>query len=119
MTAGPFVLVDLLDRTREPGFTWSPLRPGVDEHRLYDNRNPAGPTASILRYAPGAHVPRHRHGGYEHIYVLDGSQRDERGTYQAGTLVINPPGTTHDVFSEHGCTVLVIWERPIEVLAAG
>ena len=110
---GPWFLPDLLIQTRQPGFTWQPLRAGVDEHRLYGSHDGPGPTASILRYAPGAHVPYHRHDGYEHVYVLAGSQRDGRGTYAAGTLVINPPGTTHDVVSDDGCTVLVIWERPV------
>jgi len=108
-----WVLTDLLAQTTRPDFTWSELRPGVDEHRLYGNNDGGGPTASILRYAPGARVPYHRHGGHEHIFVLSGSQRDERGTYGPGTLVINSPGTRHDVVSDHGCTVLIIWERPV------
>ena len=114
-TAPPsqWVLPDLLAQSRRPDFTWSELRPGVDEHRLYGGSDGGGPIASILRYAPGARVPYHRHGGHEHIFVLSGSQRDERGTYGAGTLVINTPDTRHDVVSDEGCTVLVIWERPV------
>lgn len=108
-----WVLPDLLAQTLRPDFTWSELRPGVDEHRLYGSNDGSGPIASILRYAPGARVPYHRHGGHEHIFVLSGSQRDERGTYGAGTLVINPPDTRHDVASDGGCTVLIIWERPV------
>ena len=111
--ASSWVLTDLLAQTLEPEFTWRELRPGVDEHRLYGSNDGDGPTASILRYAPGANVPYHRHGGHEHVFVLAGSQRDERGTYRAGTLVINPPGTRHDVVSDDGCTVLLIWERPV------
>ncbi|MES1206770.1 MAG: cupin domain-containing protein, partial [Pseudomonadota bacterium] len=71
------------------------------------------PTASILRYAPGARIPYHRHDGYEHVFILAGSQRDERGTYGAGSLVVNTPGSSHDVVSENGCTALLIWERPV------
>jgi len=108
-----WVLPDLLAQTLRPDFTWSELRPGVDEHRLYGSNAGSGPIASILRYAPGARVPYHRHGGHEHIFVLSGSQRDERGTYGAGTLVINPPDSRHDVASDDGCTVLIIWERPV------
>ena len=68
------------------------------------------------RYAAGARVPAHRHPGFEIIYVLEGSQSDERGTYPAGTLVVNRMGGEHSVWSEKGCLVLVIWERPIELL---
>jgi anti-sigma factor ChrR (cupin superfamily) len=106
-------LGDLLATSRRPDFTWSELRPGVDEHRLHGTNDPHASTASLLRYAPGAHVPRHRHVGLEHVYVLAGSQRDERGTYPAGALVVNFPGSEHTVFSDEGCTVLVIWERPV------
>jgi hypothetical protein len=41
--------------------------------------------------------------GYEHIFVLSGSQRDQNGPVAAGTLTINPPGTRHSVVSEAGC----------------
>ena len=113
---GPYVLSDLLAASRAPGFTWSPLRPGVDEHRLHGGDEGSGPTVSILRYAPGARVSAHRHTGYEHIHVLAGSQRDGRGTYGPGTVVINPPGSSHDVVSDDGCTVLIVWERPVAFL---
>lgn len=113
MSAVPLVLPELLVQSQDPAFTWTSLRPGVDEHRLYGSHDGSESTASILRYAPGAHIPYHRHPGYEHVYVLSGSQRDERGTYRAGALVINPPGSGHDVVSDDGCTVLLIWERPV------
>jgi anti-sigma factor ChrR (cupin superfamily) len=110
---GPWVLAELLAESRQPQFEWSHLGPGVDEHRLYGTHDGLAPTASILRYAPGAGVPYHRHEGYEYIYVLAGSQRDDRGRYGEGTLVINPPQSKHDVISDDGCTVLLIWERPV------
>jgi len=110
---GRLVIADLLARARAPDFTWTPFRPGVDEHRLHGPGVGGGATSSILRYAPGARVPYHRHDGYEHIYVLSGSQRDERGTYAAGALIINPPGSTHDVVSDDGCVVFIVWERSV------
>ena len=113
---GPWVLSELLAASRSPTFSWSPLRPGVDEHRLHGGGDASGPTVSILRYAPGARVSAHRHTGYEHIHVLAGSQRDARGSYGPGTVVINPPGSSHDVVSDDGCTVLIVWERPVVFL---
>jgi anti-sigma factor ChrR (cupin superfamily) len=110
---------DLLAESRRPDFGWTPFRPGVDEHRLYGAHEPGRATASLLRYAPGAHVPRHRHVAIEHIYVLSGSQRDERGTYRAGALLVNFPGAEHAVVSDDGCTVLAIWERPVVFVDAG
>jgi len=90
------------------------LRPGVDIHVLHEA--PGGERAAILRYAAGAVVPAHRHDGYEYIYVLAGEQSDERGTYAAGSFVINEPGMTHRVSSRDGCTVLILWLRPVVFL---
>ena len=46
---------------------------------------PAEPSVAILSYEPGAGVPRHRHAGLETIVVLEGTQSDENGDYEAGT----------------------------------
>jgi anti-sigma factor ChrR (cupin superfamily) len=100
-----------------------PLHPGVEILPLYGMTaegqplSPHQPSAAILRYAPGASVPRHGHPGFEHIIVLRGSQSDALGTYPKGTCVVNPPGSSHWVNSEEGCLVLAIWDRPVELLA--
>lgn len=93
-----------------------PLRDGVQIASVAGGAN-GGPHAAILRYEPGAHVPAHRHLGFEVIYVLEGSQRDERGSYDAGALVVNRAGDEHTVHSDDGCTVLIFWEKPVEFLA--
>ena len=116
MKVGPWVLSELLAASEAPDFTWSPLRPGVDEHRLHGVDGGPGPTVSLLRYAPGARVPPHRHTGTEHIHVLAGSQRDARGTYRAGTVAVNLADSVHDVVSDDGCTVFIVWERPVAFL---
>ncbi|MEM0981070.1 MAG: cupin domain-containing protein [Cyanobacteria bacterium P01_H01_bin.58] len=92
---------------------WQPFRPGVDIYRLYSAEG--GAAAALLRYQPGAQVPRHDHTGYENILVLSGSQEDERGVYPAGTFVVNPPGSDHTVKSPDGCLVLIIWEKPVTI----
>lgn len=56
----------------------------------------------------------HEHMGYEHILILTGSQQDQNGTFKVGTLVINPPGTRHRVYSDAGCIVLAIYEKPVK-----
>ena len=75
-----------------------------------------GARVALLRYAPGAEVPVHRHDGHEYIYVLEGEQSDERGSYSAGSFVVNEPGMTHRVVSKTGCTVLILWQRPVVFL---
>ncbi len=106
----PLVIPDLPSRFTDLHF--EPFRDGVDIH--YVKRG--APAVALLRYAPGARVPRHRHTGLESILVLEGEQSDERGTYPAGSFVLNPEGSSHSVWSETGCVVLIQWERPVEFL---
>jgi quercetin dioxygenase-like cupin family protein len=97
---------------RQAEIAWEPFRPGVDLHRIYGDGN-SGSSAVLIRFQPGARVPRHEHDGYEHILVLSGSQQDENGVAAAGTLIVNPPGTSHSIFSPRGCIVLAIYEKPV------
>lgn len=89
-----------------------PFRDGVEIFWIRSD----DPGVALLRYAPGASVPRHLHTGLETILVLEGSQSDERGTYPAGSLVLNPEGSVHSVRSDEGCVVLIEWERPVRIL---
>ena len=106
-------LPDLLRLAENPDrLAWQIFREGVEIHRLYGD-GLTGPSAALLRYQEAGRVPRHFHEGYEHILILAGNQRDEYGTLPAGTLRIHPPGTSHEVFSEAGCLVLAIYEKPV------
>ncbi len=91
---------------------FAPFRDGVEIAWLHDGP----PALALLRYAPGASVPAHRHAGLETILVLSGAQSDEHGTYDTGALVLNPAGTTHRVWSDKGCVVLIQWTLPVEFL---
>lgn len=109
------ILSDLFSLADHPErLSWEPFRPGVEIHRLYGDGT-QGPAAALLKYEPGASVPNHEHTGYEHIIVISGAQRDHQGNHGVGTLVINPPETSHDVVSEEGCIVLIIWEKPVVI----
>jgi anti-sigma factor ChrR (cupin superfamily) len=116
---GPLVFASLLQGRLDPEqIQWQPFRTGVEIARLYGGA-PDKCSAALLRYAPRARVPRHIHHGYEHILVLSGSQRDEHGLYEAGSLLISEPGSSHAIASDDGCVVLAIWEKPVEILEAG
>lgn len=106
----PIALSAFMDNWQSLPF--SRFRDGVDIHHIRQG----APAIAILRYAPGAQVPLHLHTGLETILVLDGVQSDERGDYGKGTLVVNPEGSTHSVWSETGCAVLIQWERPVQIL---
>jgi hypothetical protein len=98
-----------------------PFRPGVEISPLYgldrEGRflSPSLPAPAFLRYAPGASGPFHHHPAYEHIHILRGSQRDDRGTYVRGTCLISLPGSRHRVTSDDGCLVLAFWNQPVVV----
>ena len=109
----PLVMENLLERAIAPDqLPWQPLRSGVEIYSLHQDGE-TGSHLALLRYQPGAIVPLHHHPGYEQILVLSGQQGDDRGTYAAGTLVVNPPGSQHRVTSAEGCVVLIFWQKPV------
>ncbi len=90
---------------------WQPFRSGVEIYKLYGSEG--GASCVLLKYEAGASVPKHTHLGFEHVFILEGSQSDQNGTYKVGTLVINDPSSSHNVSSQEGCVVLIIWEKPV------
>lgn len=106
----PLSIPDLA--TQFASLAFEPFRDGVDIHYMKEG----APAVALLRYAPGARVPKHRHTGLETILVLEGAQSDERGTYPTGSFILNPEGSVHSVWSDTGCVVLIQWERPVEIL---
>ncbi|SEA43554.1 cupin domain-containing protein [Rubrimonas cliftonensis] len=92
--------------------TFEPFREGVEICHLLRGE----PALALLRYAPGAGVPAHAHPGLETILVLEGAQTDERGRREAGALVVNTPGSSHSVWSDEGCVVLIQWTKPVAFL---
>ncbi len=113
----PIVFSNLLDqvRTLRADGDWQDFRPGVTAHWLY-REDGDGPSAVLLRYQPGVRVTEHEHVGYEHVFVLEGDQFDEHGTYPAGSLVVNPPGTRHSPGSVGGCVALLIYEKAVRFI---
>ena len=68
----------------------------------------------LVRYAPGAVIPRHRHLADEQIFVLEGSVSDDTGTCTAGNFARRPPGCVHTVHSPGGALVLAVIGGPTE-----
>lgn len=109
------VWVDLINRDFDsPDLSWQSFREGVDILPLHGE--PYGCSSALLRYHPGATIPRHLHVGMEFLLILRGSQRDDRGEYHKGTFLINPVDTSHEIFSEEGCVVLAVWEKPVSFI---
>ncbi|WP_331729230.1 cupin domain-containing protein (plasmid) [Streptomyces sp. NBC_01003] len=116
------VVRDIFDPIGLDALSWEswaePGRAGVDVHRLYVTDDAANGAAMITRMAPGAHGDLHEHLGHELIVVLDGELRNSNGDrYRPGDLVIEEPGSVHQVSTETGCTVLGIRHAPTRPVA--
>lgn len=111
--ASVMILRDLFSEQTLESQPWESFREGIEIRWIY--RIADGPAAALLRYAPGASLGRHLHSGYEHIFVLRGSQIDDNGEHGVGTLLIHAPGTTHAIASPEGCIVLAVWEKPVHM----
>ena len=105
-------LVQLLSSMDSVSISWEPFREGIEIVRLARSVD-GGPAAALLRYRPGARLPRHRHVGWEYVLILSGSQLDDRGLHAAGEMLVQAPGSSHSIVSDEGCVVLVIWEEPV------
>lgn len=85
--------------------SWQERRPGVRWKLLWAEGERQ---ALLVRYAPGATIPRHRHLGDEQIFVLEGSVSDDTGTCTSGNYARRPPGCVHTVTSRDGALVLAV-----------
>ena len=108
----PLIYRHLFNQKAVDELTWEFFRPGIFISRIYSAEH--GPSLALLKYEPGASLGRHVHAGYEHIFVLHGSQSDDNGEHLAGTLLIHAAGTSHKVTSRNGCIVLAYWEKPVQ-----
>ena len=94
---------------------WTPTaHPGVEAKVLY--AEPSGRQTLLIRMAPGATLPRHRHVGAEQSFVLEGTLVDADGACTTGNFVWRRPGSVHTAWSPDGCVVLGIFEQPNEFL---
>ena len=66
-----------------------------------------GEHTALVRWQPATYFQPHRHYGGEEILVLAGTFQDEHGDYPPGTWLRSPDLSTHQPFSESGCTILV------------
>ncbi|WP_165975575.1 cupin domain-containing protein [Actinomadura rubrisoli] len=111
------VMRDLLAAESQDAVAWKewsePGRAGVQMHVLYATEPPQEAVAFLVRYSPGAHGDLHRHLGYELMFVLAGEMVTGKGAlYRTGDLVIEAPGSVHQITTETGFTVLAVREAP-------
>ncbi len=72
--------------------------------------------AVLVRFDPGAQLPRHKHVGDELIFVIEGSVADESGEVVPGNMNYRPDGCTHTVSTTNGATIFALVTGGIEMM---
>lgn len=72
--------------------------------------------AALVRFDPGAQLPRHKHVGNELIFVIEGSNADESGEVLAGNFNYRPDGCLHTVSSKNGATIFAVVTGGVEMI---
>mmetsp|Transcript_19634 Transcript_19634/g.26955 ORF Transcript_19634/g.26955 Transcript_19634/m.26955 type:complete len:248 (-) Transcript_19634:150-893(-) len=81
---------------------------GVDRFMLDRIGNEKARATTIVKYQPNSNFPQHEHIGGEEFLVLEGTFKDQYGSFPAGTYVRNPIGSKHSPWVEDdGCTIFV------------
>jgi len=90
---------------------WRPTQfEGISIKVLYEDAA-KGEMTCLLRWAPGARLPIHKHPEIEQTWVLEGSFSDHEGTARAGEFVWRTPGSVHETHSEEGAVILAIYRK--------
>lgn len=92
---------------------WEQVAPGIECKLLAAAEDRV---SMLVRLAPGASYPPHRHAGVEELHLLDGELWiDERLLHPGDYNLGDPGGVDHRVWSETGCTCVLI-TSPNDVL---
>jgi anti-sigma factor ChrR (cupin superfamily) len=94
------------ERAAEPD--WDEAAPGLTYKLLAaDTANER--VSLLVRLAPGAHYPPHRHAGVEELYLLHGELMIDDRTLSPGDYNRAEPGSGDQrVWSETGCTCILL-----------
>jgi quercetin dioxygenase-like cupin family protein len=91
-----------------PGPEWDQVAPGIACKLLATDRK-RHVVSMLVRLAPGATYPAHRHAGVEELHLLDGELWIDDRKLIPGDYYHGAPGTADDrVWSETGCTCLLV-----------
>jgi anti-sigma factor ChrR (cupin superfamily) len=87
---------------------WEPVAPGIDCKLLATDAE-RHRVSMLVRLAPGARYPAHRHAGTEELHLLDGELWIDARKLFPGDYNYGAPGAVDErVWSETGCTCLLI-----------
>jgi quercetin dioxygenase-like cupin family protein len=91
---------------------WEPTQfAGISIKVLYEDKA-KGEMTCLLKWAPGATLPMHKHPEIEQSYVIEGSFSDHDGICRAGEFVWRRIGSFHETRSAEGAVILAIYRKP-------
>ena len=94
---------------------WTEAMTGVRQKAIWQDKETKR-RAVLVRFEPGANLPRHKHVGDELIFVIEGSNADESGEVVAGNMNYRPNGCVHTVSTKHGATVFALVTGGVEMI---
>jgi anti-sigma factor ChrR (cupin superfamily) len=91
---------------------WKPTDfEGISIKVLYEDAA-KGEMTCLLKWAPGAKLPIHKHPEIEQTWVLEGSFYDHEGIARGGEFVWRKPGSVHETRSDEGAVILAVYRKP-------
>jgi quercetin dioxygenase-like cupin family protein len=100
-----------LTRAKDPQSWRTSLLPGLKTFDLELQAERAVGHARLLHFAPGAHFPKHRHHGTEHVLVLEGCYADQDGAIRrAGDEQSMSPHSEHElrIVGDEPCVAAIV-----------
>lgn len=102
----PFVPAGPMSHATEP--QWEEVAPGIS-CKLLATDTDGHRVSMLVRLAPGVEYPPHTHAGREELHLLDGELLiDDRKLYPGDYNRAEPGSTDTRVFSETGCTCVLM-----------
>jgi anti-sigma factor ChrR (cupin superfamily) len=94
---------------------WVDAMAGVRQKPIWQDKETKR-RAVLVRFEPGAQLPRHKHIGDELIFVIEGSVSDESGEVLAGNMNFRPNGCVHTVSTKNGATIFALVSGGVEMM---
>jgi hypothetical protein len=92
-------------------YEWFDFRPNVKKLILAGAAETEHVAILWYTVADGG-VALHYHSKTESVYVIDGTQTDDKGSYPTGTVYFNPPGSGHAIKDSSGFFLLAYASPP-------
>jgi len=105
-------VINLADLTANPeSYDFFTFRPNLEKLILAGKADTQH--ISILWYTVlNGQVESHYHDKTESVYVIKGTQTDNKGTYPTDSLYFNPPGSSHKISNSSGFFILAYASPP-------